>query len=177
MSPATGKKLTVKDVLRLKMAKNQDNQWHCPVTCKCLRTIRRSSALPPLERVSKDASRSSVSSGTVWRTCWTRRPSEGGRYITIGRQGPCSRGVGQLLAPARRTEEARRELGTKGSFKQTDAQKEVLAEAKRNVQEREAQRLAKEKARQEALNAPDRPENRASRRRIWVGNWERRRTK
>ena len=34
VSPATGKKLTVKDVLRLKMAKNQDNQWHCPVTCK-----------------------------------------------------------------------------------------------------------------------------------------------
>ena len=51
------------------------------------------------------------------------------------------------------------ELGSKGSFKQTDAQKEVLAEAKRNVEAREAQRLAKEKARQEALNAPDRPEN------------------
>ena len=72
----------------------------------------------------------------------------------------------------------------------------ILAEAKRNVEAREAQRflwksyicsmawrmpiphrgphgslleaqrLAKEKARQEALNAPDRPENRASRRRI-----------
>ena len=51
------------------------------------------------------------------------------------------------------------ELGTKGSFKQTESQKEVLAEARKNVQEREAQRLAKEKARQEALNAPDRPEN------------------
>ena len=36
VSPATGKKLAVKDVLRLKMAKNQDNQWHCPVTCKVL---------------------------------------------------------------------------------------------------------------------------------------------
>ena len=33
------------------------------------------------------------------------------------------------------------ELGQKGSFKQTDSQKEVLAEAKRNVEAREAQRF------------------------------------
>ena len=66
------------------------------------------------------------------------------------------------------------ELGSKGSFKQTDAQKEVLAEAKRNVEAREARRLAKPNrrhrrgamafistlSRKKGAPGGDRPENR-----------------
>ena len=33
-SPVTGARLRVKDVIRLKMAKNEAGAWHCPVTCK-----------------------------------------------------------------------------------------------------------------------------------------------
>jgi peptidyl-prolyl cis-trans isomerase-like 2 len=33
-NPITGDPLTTKQIIRLKMAKNTDDKWHCPVTYK-----------------------------------------------------------------------------------------------------------------------------------------------
>jgi len=33
-NPVSGESMTTKDIIRLKMVKNEDGQWHCPVTCK-----------------------------------------------------------------------------------------------------------------------------------------------
>ena len=164
VSPATGKKLSVKDVLRLKMAKNQDNQWHCPVTCKVFTNHSKVVCIATTGNVfSKDAVKELCFKMNCLEDLLDATPFKKEDVISLHDPDDKDLVRRRDLANFWHLQEERKrrdaELGTKGSFKQTDAQKEVLAEARKNVQEREAQRLAKEKARQEALNAPDRPEN------------------
>ena len=122
VSPATGKKLSVKDVLRLKMAKNQDNQWHCPVTCKVFTNHSKVVCIATTGNVfSKDAVKElSVSKGIAWRTCWTRRPSKKEDVIVLHDPDDKDLVKRRDLANFWHLQEERKkrdaELGTKGSL-------------------------------------------------------------
>ena len=146
VSPATGKKLTVKDVLRLKMAKNQDNQWHCPVTCKVFTNHSKVVCIATTGNVfSKDAVKELCFKRNCLEDLLDATPFKKEDVIVLHDPDEKDLVSRRDLANFWHLQEERKkrdaELGQKGSFQQTDAQKEVLAEAKRNVQEREAQRL------------------------------------
>ena len=146
VSPATGKKLTVKDVLRLKMAKNQDNQWHCPVTCKVFTNHSKVVCIATTGNVfSKDAVKELCFKRNCLEDLLDATPFRKEDVISLHDPDDKDLVSRRDLANFWHLQEERKkrdaELGQKGSFKQTDSQKEVLAEAKRNVQEREAQRL------------------------------------
>ena len=146
VSPATGKKLTVKDVLRLKMAKNQDNQWHCPVTCKVFTNHSKVVCIATTGNVfSKDAVKELCFKRNCLEDLLDATPFKKEDVISLHDPDDKDLVSRRDLANFWHLQEERKkrdaELGSKGSFKQTDAQKEVLAEAKRNVEAREAQRM------------------------------------
>lgn len=164
VSPATGKKLAARDVLRLKMAKNQDNQWHCPVTCKVFTNHSKVVAIATTGNVfSKDAVKELCFKRNCLEDLLDATPFQMEDVISLHDPDDADLVKRRDLANFWHLDQERKrrdqELGSKGSFSQTDGQKRVLAEAKANVKEREDERSAKEQERLAILNAPDHPAN------------------
>eukprot|EP00629_Pelagomonadales_sp_RCC1024_P000624 CAMPEP_0119281320 /NCGR_PEP_ID=MMETSP1329-20130426/24473_1 /TAXON_ID=114041 /ORGANISM="Genus nov. species nov., Strain RCC1024" /LENGTH=548 /DNA_ID=CAMNT_0007281929 /DNA_START=190 /DNA_END=1833 /DNA_ORIENTATION=- len=167
-SPATGAPLAVKDVIRLKMAKNMDGQWHCPVTCKVFTNHSRVCAVATTGNV--------YSYEAVKELCLKRPPP----LLDLLDSTPFKKeDLIMLHDPDDKElvkkrdlssfwhlaeERAKRAAQINGSkpedhIKTNAGDQAVLKEARRNVAARDEKRLALEAERLKASLAPDRPEN------------------
>ena len=167
-SPVTGRSLRVKDVIRLKMAKNADGAWHCPVTCKVFTDHSKVACVAPTGHV--------YAYEALRELCFKRGSlvdlldgtTAFAKTDVVVLHDPedaelCGRrdlSNFQHLKDERSKREAALKRSAPGDHIQTsDGAKAVLAEAKKNVKLADEKRAADERARAEADADPDKPEN------------------